>query len=172
MTITEVKNHLIGILHGGTLSKVRNFEYALERAAANVLANIKPVDSERETALTSLIYDDIYNYALPDGFGWIIDLRPQEVRGSLESAARRYAEPFDLKKALVNKTVSIEGREGTKFIRINWRTRAPIVIDQGNSLTANGTWAIVAGATGLRFQTLYKISRNPSLKFYLPSPRP
>lgn len=166
MTIQDVKTHLTGILHGGTLSKVRNFEYALERAAANVLAHIKPVDSERENALTSLIYDDVYNYPLPADFGWIIDLRPQ-VRQSYDVGARRYAETFDVKKALANRQISIEGSEGTKFIRINWRTNAPIVIDGCNSLTANGAWAAVGTASGLRLQTLYKISGNASIEFDL-----
>jgi len=167
MTITEVKNHLSAILHGNTLNKIRSVEYALERAAANVLANIKPVDSERETALTSLIYDDVFNYPLPADFGWLIDLRPQAVRTSLESASRRYAEPFDLKKALADRIVSIEGSEGTKFIRINWRNRAPILIDGMNSLTANGVWAIVGTASGLKLQTLYKITGNASVEFDL-----
>lgn len=167
MTIAEVKNHLAAMLHGSTLSKVRNFEYALERATMNLLANIKPVDSERETALTSLIYDDIYNYPLPADFGWIIDLRPQGIRTSQEQSARRYAEPFDLQKALAQKTISIEGSEGTKFIRINWRTRAPITIDGMNSLTANGAWAAVGTASGLKLQTLYKITGNSSVEFDL-----
>ena len=152
------------MLHGGTLTKVRNIEYALERAANNVLANIKPVDSEREVALTSLIYDDIYNYALPSDFGVIIDLRPQEPRDTLDSASRRYAEPFDLRKSLAAKTISIEGREGTKFIRVNWRTRAPDLADGMNATTG---WSAVGTASGLRKQTLYKISGSASLEFDL-----
>lgn len=164
MTIQDVKSHLTGMLHGGTLNKVRNIEYALERAANNVLANIKPVDSEREAALTSLIYDDIYNYALPSDFGVIIDLRPQEPRDTLDSASRRYAEPFDLRKSLASKTISIEGREGTKFIRVNWRTRAPELADGMNATTG---WSAVGTASGLRKQILYKISGSASLEFDL-----
>lgn len=164
MTIQSVKSHLTGMLHGGTLNKVRNIEYALERAANNVLANIKPVDSEREAALTSLIYDDIYNYALPSDFGVIIDLRPQEPRDTLDSASRRYAEPFDLRKSLATKTISIEGREGTKFIRVNWRTRAPLLADGMNATTG---WSAVGTASGIRLNTLFKISGNASLEFDL-----
>src|SRR3990167_346802 len=167
MTISDVKSHLTGLLHGGTLNKVRNIEYALERAVYNLLANIKPVDSEREAALASLIYDDIYNYPLPSDFGWMIDLRPQETRQNSEIASRRYAEPFDRKKGLTDKQYSIEGREGTKFVRINWQGRSPILIDGADSLTANGTWAVVATASGLRLQTLYKISGNSSVEFDL-----
>ena len=163
-TIQTVKTHLIGRLHGGSLNKVRNIEYALERAANNVLAHIKPVDSERETALTSLIYDDIYNYPLPSDFGGIIDIKPQDTRTALDVSSRRFAEPFDLRKSIADKQISIEGREGTKFIRINWRTRAPITIDQMNATTG---WSAVGGATGLRAQTLFKVSGNASLEFDL-----
>ena len=164
MTITEVKNHLTGILHGGTLNKVRNIEHALERAAGSVLANIKPVDSERETGLTSLIYDDVFNYPLPSDFGWIADLRPQGQRTHLESASRRYAEPFDLQKMVSQRQISIEGREGTKFLRVNWRTRAPITIDEMNVTTG---WSAVASASGLKAQSLFKVSGNASLEFDL-----
>src|SRR3990167_10789057 len=107
MTIQDVKNHLTGMLHGGTLNKIRNLEHAFERAAANVLANIKPVDSERETALTSLIYDDIYNYPLPSDFGGIIDIKPQDTRTALDVSSRRFAEPFDLRKSIADKQISI-----------------------------------------------------------------
>src|SRR3990167_4518518 len=167
MTISDVKSHLTGLLHGGTLNKVRNIEYALERAVYNLLANIKPVDSEREAALASLIYDDVYNYPLPSDFGWMIDLRPQETRQNSDLAGRRFAEPFDRKKGLTDKQYSIEGREGTKFIRINWQGRSPILIDGMNSLTAQGTWAVVAGATGLKLQTLYKMTGGSSIEFDL-----
>ena len=103
MTIADIKQHLIGQLHGGSLNKIRNIEYAFERAATSVLSSIKPVDSERESALSSLIYDDIFNYALPSDFGYIIDLRPQDNRNSVDASSRRYSEPFDLKKAITNK---------------------------------------------------------------------
>lgn len=161
-TILEVNNHLSGMLHAGSsLSKVRNPYHALDRAAKNVLANIKPIDSERETALTSLIYDDVYNYPLPSDFGWLIDLRPQGTRASYEQAARRYAQPFDLKKEIKQRTESIEGRDGTKFFRVNWRTNAPITIDETNAV---GDWSEVASATTPVVQKLHKISGNGSLE--------
>ena len=162
MTISEVKNHISAKLHGGTLNKVRNIEHAFERASNNLLANIKPIDSERIAALTSLIYDDIYNYALPSDFGTIIDLYPQDNRSSFDVAARRFSQPFDLKKAFASKQISIEGSEGTKFIRINWRTNAPILID---GMNATGGWSAVGTASGLKAQTLYKVSGNASLEF-------
>ena len=164
-TVTEARNHLTGMLHSGSaLGKVRNFYHALDRASKNLLANIKPVDSERIAALSSLIYDDLYNYTLPSDFGWPIELRPQGIRDNNEAAARRFAAPFDLLKEIHEKRISIEGNEGTKFIRINWRRKSPLVIDGMNEV---GDWAVVATATGLKAQKLHKISGNASLEFDL-----
>lgn len=165
MLVSEIKTNLTGMLHGGTLNKVRNVEYALERAANVTKANTKSLDLQRTTALTSLIYDDIYNYALPADYWDIVDLIPQDNRESGDSAQRMYAEKFDLKKAFQQKKISIESNDGTKFIRINWRTKSAILYNSMNSLTANGAWSAVASASGLRVQTLFKISGNGSIEF-------
>ena len=162
MTISDVKSHLTGMLHAGSsLEKVRNLYYALERAATNVNANIKPVDSERETSLTSLVYDDVYNYPLPSDFGTFIDLIPQGNRSSHDAGRRQFSQPFDLQKALKNKTLSIEGREGTKILRTNWRGQSPIQVDGMNVTTG---WSVVASASGLRLQEIRKIAGSGSIE--------
>lgn len=163
MTITDVKNHLVGMMHAGSsLNKVRNLYYALERASNNVLANIKPIDSERTASIASLIYDDIYNYPLPSDFGWPIDLLPQGTRNNSDDAARRFARDFDLLKGIRDKTASIESKDGTKVLRLNWRGRAPITIDGMNAV---GDWSTVATASNLELQEIYKISGAASLQF-------
>ncbi|MEK7578673.1 MAG: hypothetical protein AAB456_03085, partial [Patescibacteria group bacterium] len=97
----------------------------------------------------------------------LIDLYPQADRDTRDRATRRYAEPFDAKKLLKQKEISIESSEGTLFIRINWRHRATKVLHTMDSRTANGTWAAVAGTTGIKAQTLIKISGSASLEFDL-----
>lgn len=166
-TISEVKSNLIGTGHGSTLNKVRNIEQALERAANTMLANISPIETIRVAALNSLIYDDVYNYPLPSDFHKPIDLLPQEARNNYDSASRKFLEKFDLKKSIENRTMTIESSEGTKFIRINWRKKAGKLLHSMNSLTANGTWSAVGSASGLKAQTLYKISGNASIEFDL-----
>lgn len=166
-TVSELKNNLIGTGHGSTLNKVRNIEQALERAANTMLAKISPIETERTAALSSLIYDDVYNYPLPSDFGKPIDLLPQDARNSYDRVQRVYFERFDLRKALENRTMTIESSEGTKFIRINWQKRAGKLLNSMNSLTRNGTWSAVGSASGLKAQTLHKISGNASIEFDL-----
>ena len=169
MDVTGFKENLIGLIHGSTLNKVKNFESAMQRAANTMLAKIDPIDTIRLAALSSTVHDDVYNYSLPSDYKSIIDIFPQTRRGLLDSANRNLAERFDLRKKLTDKTVVIEGSEGSKIIRINWRTRAPKTLNEMNTLTANGTWSVVAGATSLVADSIDYFSGNGSLKLNVAS---
>ena len=151
--------------HGSTLNKVRNENSLFERAASKFLTKCKPMETMRIAALTSTIHDDIYNYALPTDYNALIDLIPQDNRNSWDMAFRKKAGKFDLQAAISNRTVSIEGSEGSKIIRINWRTRTPKVIHNMDSVTANGTWSAVATAANIAVNTIFKKSGNSSIEF-------
>lgn len=153
--------------HNGTLNKVRNLEALFERAANNVLAKVDPVDTERTAPLAQVIHDNLNNYPLPSDYRKGIDLYPQDNRNNLDSAQRVNAERFDLKKALTNKTISIEGNEGSKMLRVNWKSVPPRTLNAMDSLTANGIWSAVGSATGLKVNTLYKLSGSGSIEFDL-----
>lgn len=167
MTFTQVKESLTGMLHGSTLNKVRNIEALFERSANTLLSKIDPIDTERTIPLTSTIYDDVYNYSLPSDFKKIIDLSPQDNRTRFDTAGRKFAERFDLTKEMTNKTLSIEGSEGSKVLRVNWRSRPGKTLNAMNSLTANGTWSAVGSATSLVADTIFKVSGSASIKFNL-----
>src|SRR3990167_11400630 len=164
MLVAEFKDNLSGMLHGGTLNKVRNVESVMQRAANTMLAKIDPIDTMRTAALSGAIHDDVYNYSLPSDYKAIIDLYPQNRRDLLDSANRNYVERFDLRKKLADKTLSIEGSEGSKIIRINWRSRQPKTINEANDTTSNGTWSVVATASGLVADDIDYVSGSGSLR--------
>ena len=165
LSITQVKENLSAMLHGGTLNRVRNIEALFERAANTLLSKIDPIDTMRTAALASTVHDNVYNYALPSDFKNIVDLLPQDNRQNSDVAARRRTEYFDFLKAIKQKTITFEGSEGTKFIRINWRSRQGKTLHSMNSVTANGTWSAVASATGISANTIFKITGNASIEF-------
>lgn len=164
-TETQIEDHLIGMGHGGTLNKVRNIYPMFERSASRFLMLCKPLETMRSQALSQSVYDDVYNYALPGDFQDIIDLSPQDNRELWDKAFRNPAGQFDLQKSIKNRTVSIEGNNGVKIMRINWRSRQPKVLNQMNSTTSNGTWAAVGSATGVAADTIFKISGGASIVF-------
>ena len=164
-TVGQVKDHLIGMGHGGTLNKVRNVEAMFERSAMRFLLKMHPVDVMRTTALIDLVHDDLNDYDLPDDFGGLIDIFPQEERQKWDDAYRDNAGRFDLLKAVNNRVVSIESVEGVKTIRINWKKRSPKVLHTMDSLTSNGTWSAVAGASGLIADKIIKKKGSASIRF-------
>lgn len=164
-TTAQVKTHLTGMGHGGTLNKVRNIEAMFERSAARFLLKVHPLESIDDVPLASLISDDIFNYALPYNFGSIIDLFPQADRQSWDNSFRNNAGEFDLQKAIRNRTISIEGKGGTKIIRINWRSMAPKVFNTMDSYNGNGTWTAVASASSVATDTITKYTGAGSVRF-------
>lgn len=164
-TVSQIKNHLIGLSHSGTLNKVRNQAEMFERSIARFLLKCHPLETIRTRSLTDTIHDDLNDYAVPSDFLSLIDLIPQANRNLWDMAYRDNAGRFDLQKAINNRVVSIEGSEGSKIIRINWKTRSPKVLNAMDSLTANGTWSVVAGATGLLRDTIIYRKGSASVRF-------
>lgn len=167
LTIAEVKDNLSGLLHGQDVDTVENIEFVFERAANSLLSRIDPLETMRVAPLASAIHDDFFDYALPSDFKKPISLYPQDSRDSTDYAKRQFAEEFDLEKEFLNKNISIESREGTKIIRINWKSRPGKVLNAMDSLTTNGTWSAVATASGLKANSIFKVTGNASIEFDL-----
>lgn len=169
ITIGEVKSHLIGMGHSGTLNRVRNFEQMCFRAANTMLTKVKPLEIMYVAELPQAVHDQIYDYPVQDYFGSVIDVYPADNRTSMDDASRIYAETFDRTKGngIGLDRISIESKQGVKFLRIDWPVQAPIVVNTMSSLTANGAWSAVGSATNLRLDTLRKISGAASIEFDL-----
>lgn len=163
-TIAQVKENLTAMGHGGTLNKVRAFEALCERAANTMMAKVKLTEMIRVASLTQTVHDNLFDYSLPSDYLSLIDLYPQP-RQSNDKSERNFLENFDLKKALTNRKITIEGKDGTKVLRISWKIRSPKTLDAMDSITANGTWAIVGTATNLKTDTIIKYSGGGSVRF-------
>ncbi len=162
---TQIEEHLSAMGHSATLNKVRYQEALYERAAAKFLLKTKPLEAMRTQPLASVVHDDLNTYALPSDYGTFIDLIPEDNREAWDSAVRNGAGQFDLHKALKNRVISIEGSEGTKIIKINWKSRSPKVLATMDSLTANGTWSAVATASNVAADTITKTKGSGSIRF-------
>ena len=165
MTIGDCKDNLSGLFHGGNIDTITGLDMVFERSANTLLSKIDPIDTERVAALASTIHDDIFNYALPSDFRKLIDIYPQDNRNSGDTAQRIYAGNFDLNKLISEKNISIESSEGSKFLRINWRSRQSKTIHTMNDVDANGTWSAVGTASGIAESTIFKVSGNASIEF-------
>lgn len=167
MTILQIKDHLSAMLHGGSLKKVRNIYSAFGRAANNLLTEIHPTETIRTAGLTNTVHDNVYNYPLPSDFNEIIDLYPQDLRESSDKAGRKLSQFFDVRKAITNKTLVIEGSEGSKILRVNWKSHQPVTIHTMDDYDNNGTWEAYGTASGIEQDTITKYSGGGSVRFDL-----
>lgn len=166
-TIGNIKSHLQGMGHTATLGRVRNFENMCERAANTMLMKVRPLETIYTAELPQAVHEQVYDYPLQTYFGDLIDIYPVDNRTSLDAGDRVYAEDFDRRKAIDANKISIEGKNGLKFARINWPVSAPKIVNAMDSLTANGTWSAVATATNLKVDALRIMSGTASLEFDL-----
>ena len=166
-TISQIKDHLTGMGGGASIDDVVNLYALMERVANTLLTRLDPIETEKEQQLSQAIHDDLQNYPLPSDYKKIIDLAPQDDRQSKDRVQRRYMEPFAAELNLRNKDIAIESKEGTKFIRVNWKSTSAKTLHSMNSLTDDGTIAVVGSASGLKINELYKLSGNASIEFNL-----
>lgn len=164
-TIGDIKNHLTAMGHTGTLNRVRNFEYLCERAANTMLMKMKPLELMYNAELAQAVHDSIYDYPLQSYFGSVIDVYPVDNRQSLDDASRAYAEDFARRAVVDQDKISIESKNGVKFMRINWPVNMPVILNTMDSLTANGTWSLIGTTTNLKEDTERLISGSGSIQF-------
>jgi len=165
-TINELEDHLVGMGHGGSLAKVRN-KYALyERVANNMRSKVDVVTTIRTAPLTQTVHDDQTVYSVPSDFGKIIDFYPSGKRLNTDMARRTDGVSLSVLKALRDKVIAVESRDGAKVLLIDWQGKTPKVLATMNATTG---WSVVTGASGLELDTQFAISGNKSLKFQLDS---
>ena len=171
-TIQNAKDALAGMQHGTQTTQLTNLNDLFWRAGRNVLSRLDPRETRRIQNISTPIHDDIYNYALPSDAKRIIDIRPQTNRDRDEKPRQRYGRYFDIEKGLIDNIATIQHDSARKFIRISQDiSPAPKTIHAVNSLTANGTWALVSGTGGsnLAEDDQFYISGTTSLKFDIDS---
>jgi len=165
LTIQTLKQELAGMLHGSTINKVRNFYDLCKRASGNVLLKIDPAETRRIANLTNAIHDDVYDYTAPSDLKRVIDIRPQVNRDSSDNFSQWFAEEFDKFKDSWDDIFQIRHNDGTKSLRVSKNiSPAPITVHGFNSLTDDGTIAIVGTASGLKVDTLHYITGNKSVE--------
>jgi len=169
-TIAEIQTKITSRLHGSTLNKVSDFYGLCEDAAELVLSRIDPIETNRKVSLINPVYDNVYDYALPADLKVITDLTPQANADNIDnsSLSRTFSREFVNNKK--DNQFAVVWHDGVRFLRYSKFLKAPVVIDQADSLTSNGTWTIGGNASNLELDTYNFVSGSGSLKCNVSSP--
>lgn len=170
-TVQKMEADLAGVLHGTTMNQITNRFGIYNRAASKFLLECDPNESIRLIPFPSVIYNMVYDYALPvDVKGnKVLDIQPQIDRTSMDIWTQSYIQAFDIAKTTsLQNGFDIMYNSGLKTIRINAPyLPVPILINQANEVSGNGTWNVGGDATALITNDTNFITNPSSLQFNL-----
>ncbi len=170
-SITTLKGDLQGILHGTTNNQITNLNGVINRAARQLLLDVDPQETQRYVPLTSAIYGEVYDYALPADLkgNKIIDIRQQVQRIPMDNPVQEYGKDFDLFKSFANyQNFTVKFNTAVKTLRLDIPQLNPgTVVNQADTVTGNGTWSVGGTASNLTADAVNFISPSSSLMFDL-----
>jgi hypothetical protein len=170
-SVLNAKQELTGILHGTNLNKIQDIAGIFNRTARQILLDIDPQETKRIQQFVNPIYNSIYDYAVPVDLkgNRVVDIRPQANRNPNEVLVQNYNQFFDLsKKNTSGLNFTINFNTGVKTIRINNSfLPPPVVVNQCDNTTDNGTWSSGGSASNLSVNNVRFVSAAGSLQFDL-----
>ncbi len=151
-SILDLKNDLEGVLHGTTNNQITNLDGVINRAARQLLLDLDPQETKRTVEFVAPIFDTVFDYPIAADVkgNKIIDIFPQVQRIPQDVWLQSYNQAFDVYKSNIfsmQNMFTINFNSSLKTLRVNapW-LNPPIIVNQIDSITNNGTWA--TGGTG------------------------
>lgn len=151
ITQAEFQAIVNGMVHQ-KFSQVSSPTVIMNRAVRYVVNDMDLRSLKRYATLAPNLFSSVYDYTAPTDLKGekIIDLRRQVNRASFEKWKLVNNEEFDRKKGLIPYMLAIRDENFSKILKINGVAGAvSIVLNNLNSLTANGTWAASGDASNI-----------------------
>lgn len=154
-SVLDLKNDLSGVLHGTTNNQIQNLDGLINRAARKLILDVDPQETKRTLQFVNPIFNSVYDYPIAADVkgNKVIDIFPQVQRLPQDVWTQAYNQAFDVAKQNILATknmFTMNFNTGLKTIRINapW-LNPPVILNQIESLTSNGTWAASGTASNL-----------------------
>lgn len=170
-SVADLKNDITATLHGTTDNQVQNFNGAINRAARQLLLDIDPQETKRQVEFVNPIFNTVFDYPLAADVkgNKIIDIYPQVQRIPQDIWTQAYNQAFDVAKQNIFSMANmftINFNSSLKTIRINAPfLNPPIIINQADSITNNGTWSTAGNASNLTVNNTNFAQGAGSLQF-------
>lgn len=170
-TVTDLKNDLSGTLHGTTVNQIQNLDGVINRAARQLLQDVDPQETKRTVEFVAPIFNSVFDYPIADDVkgNKIIDIFPQVQRLPIDIWLQSYNQNFDIAKQNIFSSANMftmNFNSGIKTIRINAPyLNNPDIINQADSISVNGTWAVGGTASNLEVNNTNFAQGTGSLQF-------
>lgn len=172
-TILDLKVDLQGVLHGTQLNQIQNLDGVIDRAARQLLLDLDPQETKRTLEFVGPIFNTVFEYPIADDVkgNKIIDIIPQVRRLPRDIWTQQYNQAFDVWKQNIyasSDSFTMNFNSGVKTLRINAPfLNPPVIINQADNLTDNGTWDTGDDAENLAVDNVNFVQGAGSLVFDL-----
>lgn len=170
-SVLDLKNDLEGVLHGTTNNQIQNLDGVINRAARQLLLDLDPQETKRTVEFVAPIFNTVFDYPIAADVkgNKIIDIFPQVQRIPQDIWLQSYNQAFDVMKQNIFSTqnmFTMNFDSSLKTLRVNapW-LNPPIIVNQIDSITNNGTWAPGGTASGLEVNNANFAQGAASLQF-------
>lgn len=170
-SVQTLKTDLEGALHGTTTNQIQNLNGVINRAARQLLLDLDPQETKREVEFIAPIFNTVFDYPLAADVkgNKIIDIYPQVQRLPFDIWTQAYNQFFDVAKQNIFSMANmftINFNTSIKTIRVNAPfLNPPIIINQIDNITDNGTWATGGTASSLTLNNTNFAQGAGSLQF-------
>ncbi len=169
--VLQLKNDLSGALHGTTNNQVQNLDGVINRAARQLLLDIDPQETKRTLEFVAPVFNTVYDYPIAADVkgNKLVDIRPQVRRLPKDVWSQGYNQAFDVLKNNIfcnANMFTMNFNTGIKTVRINAPyLNAPIVVNQIEAISTNGTWATGGTASNIAVNNSNFVQGSGSLQF-------
>jgi len=168
-SITDLKTDLASAVSATNTNAIPNLTYLINRTARKVVGDIDIAECKRVVSMTSPVYGEVYNYALPSDLSAnrIIDIRPSTESISNSNEFGNFSSLFtrDFMRIKQSGTMNVTWNQGMKSLRLSASIGNAAVVNTINSITDNGTWALGGTGTNLTVDNVNFLSGGASLRF-------
>ena len=166
-----MKNDITGVLHGTTINQIQGIDNLINRGAREVLLDVDPQETKRTMEFVGPIFNSVFDYPIAADVkgNKLIDLYPQVQRIPQDIWTQAYNQAFDVAKQNIfsfQNMFTINFNSSLKTIRINAPLlNPPVIINQIESKTDNGTWTAGGTASSLAVNNSNFVQGAGSLQF-------
>ncbi len=169
--VLDLKNDVVGILHGTTANQIQNFDGVINRAAREVLLDVDPQETKRQVEFVAPIFNTVFDYPIAADVkgNKIIDIYPQVQRLPQDIWTQAYNQMFDVAKQNIFSMANmftVNFNSSLKTLRVNapW-LNPPVILNQIEGIALNGTWAAAGTASNLAVSNTNFAQGSGSLQF-------
>jgi len=168
-TIANIFSAALQVFGGASQNSFRSPNGTISQAVMEVRNNVTLVESRRIMPLLPAIYGGEYLYPIGDDVDTVLAITPMVGRSDADMSNFTNTSSNNIQND-INKTkklFDVEYRNGIRLLRLSngLTADAPIVLFNGNSLTAEGTVAVSEDANTLSLNTISQMTGSGAVDF-------